>query len=51
MFTGQKVKIYADNEKKTGEANATSALKSVKVGSKGMLKVTIQPLGGIIVTK
>lgn len=51
MFTGQKVKIYADNEKKTGEANATSTLKSVKVGSKGMLKVTIQPLGGIIITK
>lgn len=51
MFAGQKVKLYADNKKKKGEAIASSALKTVKVDSKGMLKVTMQPLGGIIVTK
>lgn len=51
MFAGQKVKLYVDNKKKKGEAIASSALKTVKVDSKGMLKVTMQPLGGIIVTK
>lgn len=51
MFAGQKVKLYTDNKKKKGEDIASSALKTVKVDSKGMLKVTMQPLGGMVITK
>lgn len=51
MFAGQKVKLYVDSKKKKGADIASSELKTVKVDSKGMLKVTMQPLGGIVITK
>lgn len=50
MFTpGQEVTLYYDNVKKQGEILASSAVKKVKVDKKGNLKVTLQPMGGVII--
>ena len=48
MFAGKTVQYYMDESKKAGEILPTSALKSLKVNKKGEAKVTIQPMGGII---
>ncbi len=48
MFAGQTVKYYTDEPQKTG--STLPALKTLKVDKKGRAKVTIQPLGGIIIT-
>lgn len=49
-FAGKEVSLYADNaKKKKGETVASSFVKKVKVGKDGLLKVTIQPLGGLVV--
>ena len=48
MFAGKTVQYYVDEPKKAGEILPTSALKSLKVNKKGEAKVTIQPMGGII---
>ena len=50
MFAGQEVTLYCDNVKKEGETVASSYTKKVKVNKKGLLKVTMQPLGGLIIT-
>ena len=49
MFAGKTVQFYVDEPKKVGEILPTSALKSLKVSKKGEAKVTIQPMGGIII--
>lgn len=48
MFAGKTVQYYMDEPKKADEILPTSALKSLKVNKKGEAKVTIQPMGGII---
>ncbi len=48
MFAGKTVQYYVDESKKAGEILPTSALKSLKVNKKGEAKVTIQPMGGIV---
>lgn len=48
MFAGKTIQYYMDEPKKAGEILPTSALKSLKVNKKGEAKVTIQPMGGII---
>ena len=48
MFAGKTVQYYVDEPKKAGEILPTSALKSLKVNKKGEAKVTIQPMGGIV---
>ena len=49
-FAGKEVSLYADNaKKKAGEIVASSFLKKVKVGKNGKVKVTMQPLGGLII--
>lgn len=48
MMAGQTVKYYTDNTKKTGEIVPSSVLKTLKVDKKGKAKVTIQPMGGIV---
>ena len=48
MLTGQTVKYYTDNKKKTDETYFSSILKSLKVDEDGKAKVVIQPMGGII---
>lgn len=48
MFAGQEVDLYTDNVKKPGESVASSVLKKVKVDKKGNVKLTIQPMGGVI---
>ena len=49
MFAGKTVQFYVDEPKKEGEILPTSALKSLKINKKGEAKVTIQPMGGIII--
>lgn len=48
MFAGKTVSYYVDDPKKAGEILPTSSLKTLKVNKKGEAKVTIQPMGGII---
>jgi hypothetical protein len=48
MLAGQTVKFYTDQPRKTGELVPASVLKSLKVGKNGKAKVTIQPMGGLI---
>ena len=50
MFAGQTVQCYLDQPSKNG-APCTSVLKALKVDKKGIAKVTLQPMGGIIITK
>lgn len=52
MFAaGQEVTLYGDNVKKDGETVASSYVSKAKVDKKGCLKITMQPMGGVIVKK
>ena len=51
MFAGKTVKYYTDNVRKKEEVVPSSALKTLKVGKNGEAKVTLQPMGGLIVTE
>ena len=51
MFAGKTVKYYTDNVRKKEEVVPSSALKTLKVGKNGETKVTLQPMGGLIVTE
>ena len=46
MMAGQTVQMYVDEPQKKGPS--VPVLKTLKVGKNGEAKVTIQPLGGII---
>lgn len=48
MFAGKTVNYIVDEPKKDGEILPTAAMKTLKVDKKGIAKVTIQPMGGII---
>ena len=48
MFAGQTVKYYTDRPLAKGATFCDSELTTLKVDKKGKAKVTIQPLGGII---
>ena len=48
MFAGKTIRYYTDKPKKKDELLPTSELKTLKVGADGKAKVTIQPMGGII---
>ena len=50
MFAGQTVQCYIDQPSKNG-APYTSVLKALKVDKKGIAKVTLQPMGGVIITR
>ena len=50
MFAGQTVQCYIDQPGKKG-APSTPVLRSLKVDKKGVAKVTIQPMGGLIITR
>ena len=50
MFAGQTVQCYIDQPSKN-DAPCTSVLKALKVDKKGIAKVTLQPMGGVIITK
>ncbi len=49
MLAGKTVKYYVDEPKKNGSPQP--ALKTLKIGKKGEAKVTIQPMGGLILTE
>ena len=49
MFAGKTVEYLTDMPKKKGEKFFTSVKKTLKVGKDGKAKVTIQPMGGIII--
>ena len=49
MFAGKTVKLYIDEPQKKGPSQP--ALKTLKVGKNGEAKVTIQPMGGLIITE
>ncbi len=51
QFAGQEVSLYADNVKKKDETVASSFLKRVKVDKSGRMKVTLQPMGGLLIVK
>ena len=50
MFAGQTVQCYIDQPGKKGMPS-TPVLRSLKVDKKGVAKVTIQPMGGLIITR
>ena len=45
---GKEITIYTDNVKKKGETVASSVMKKIKADKNGNYKVTIQPMGGVI---
>ena len=49
MLAGKTANLYIDNPRKKGEIVPTSVMKPIKVGKDGMAKVTIQPMGGMII--
>ena len=49
MFAGQTVQCYIDQPGKKGDS--TPVLKTLKVDKKGIAKVAIQPMGGLILVK
>ena len=49
MFAGKTVEYLTDMPKKKGEKFFTSVKKILKVGKDGKAKVTIQPMGGIVI--
>ena len=51
MLAGKTVRYYTDKPLKKGEILPASELKTLKVGKNGEAKVTIQPMGGIIITE
>ena len=50
MFAGQTVQCYIDQPGKKG-APSTPVLKTLKVDKKGIAKVAMQPMGGLIITR
>ena len=50
MFAGQTVQCYMDQPGKRG-APSTPVLKTLKVDKKGIAKVAMQPMGGLIITR
>ena len=48
MLAGKTVNLYTDNPRRKGELVPTSTLRQMKIGKGGKAKVTIQPMGGII---
>ena len=51
MFAGKTVKLYADGNKKQGELWPTPSVKNIKISKNGKAKMTIAPMGGIIVNE
>lgn len=51
MLAGKTVKWYTDNARKKDEVVPSSALKTLKVGKNGEAKVTLQPMGGLIIAE
>lgn len=51
MFAGKEVKVYADGPKKAGSLWLTPGMKRQKIGKNGLLKVIVQPRGGVIVNE
>lgn len=49
MLAGKTVRYYTDLPQKKGKAQP--ALKTLKIGKNGQAKVTMQPLGGLILTE
>ena len=49
MFAGKTVEYLTDMPKKKGDKFFTSVKKTLKVGKDGKAKVTIQPMGGIVI--
>ena len=48
MLAGKTVSFYTDNARKEGEIVPSSVLKTLKVDKKGKAKVTLQPMGGMV---
>lgn len=51
MLAGQTVAYYLDQPKKKGQLWPDSRMSELKVSGKGQAKVTIQPMGGIILVQ
>jgi hypothetical protein len=51
MFAGQTVQCYIDQPGKKKGMPSTPVLKSLKVDKKGIVKVAMQPMGGLIITR
>jgi hypothetical protein len=53
MFAGKTVRYYTDKpkDKKSTELLPEAELKTLKVPANGQAKVTIQPMGGIILAE
>ncbi|MCR5470588.1 MAG: glycoside hydrolase family 97 protein [Prevotella sp.] len=51
MLAGKTVRYYTDKPQKKGEILPASELKTLKVNANGEAKVTIQPMGGIILAE
>lgn len=50
MFAGKRVKYYTDIKKKKDELLPPSTLKTLNMGKDGKVRITIQPMGGVILT-
>lgn len=48
MFAGHTVKYYIDEAPAKGQTSTTPVLKTLKINKKGEARVTIQPMGGLI---
>jgi hypothetical protein len=51
MFAGQTVQCYIDQPGKKKGMSSTPVLKTLKVDKKGIVKVAMQPMGGLIITR
>lgn len=51
MLAGKTVTLYTDEPQKKGELWPTPAKRTVKVGKNGDVKVTMQPMGGVIIVE
>ncbi|MBR0048490.1 MAG: glycoside hydrolase family 97 catalytic domain-containing protein [Prevotella sp.] len=51
MMAGKTVRYYTDKQKKKDELLPTPELKTLKIGADGKAKVTMQPMGGIILAE
>ena len=50
MFAGKRVKYYTDIKKKKDELLPPSTLKTLNMGKDGKVRITMQPMGGVILT-
>ena len=50
MFAGKQVKYYTDTKKKKDELLPPSTLKTLNMGKDGKVRITMQPMGGVILT-